>query len=171
MKKLVFFLVFVAFLTAKMAFADDSVLMVKLTADKSMLAQKYAVYTLLKKYNSPMLGEVDAFFKACTIYQINCYLIPSIAGLESGFGKHIPYDSYNAFGWDVGNTDFHSWEDAIMTVARGLRKHYVNKEVTTVQDIAPIYAPPSTTWANNVSYFMHRLESIEETFNSEPLSF
>lgn len=170
MKKIVFLIMSALFVFVRAVSANDSVLVAKVQ-NKSILAKKYAIYSLLEKYNSPMLGEVDAFLKACSVYQLNCYLLPSIAGLESGFGKHIPFKSYNAFGWNVGNTHFNSWEDAIMTVARGLRKHYVNKDITTVQDIAPIYAPPSTTWANNVAYFMHRFEKIEQTFNNEPLNF
>ncbi|PIU36880.1 hypothetical protein COS77_01375 [Candidatus Roizmanbacteria bacterium CG06_land_8_20_14_3_00_34_14] len=119
------------------------------------------IENVLNKYNSPMANESKSFVKACIKYQINCYLLPSIAGLESTFGKFIWPNSYNAFGWARGYMMFESWADGIDTVAKGLRKNYFNKGALTVEDIGPIYSE-SPTWAVRVNYFIHQFEKEEE---------
>ena len=122
---------------------------------------KIAIETVLKKYNSPMSEESDSFIKACIKYQIDCYLLPSIAGLESTFGKFIWPNSYNPFGWARGYMMFDSWDEGIDTVAKGLRKGYLNKGALTVEDIGPIYSE-SPTWAVRVNYFINQFEKEEE---------
>ena len=118
---------------------------------------KIAIETVLKRYNSPMADEGDAFVKACIKYQIDCYLLPSIAGLESTFGKFIWPNSYNPFGWARGYMMFKTWAEGIDTVGKGLRKGYLNKGALTVEDIGPIYSE-SPTWAIRVNYFINQFE-------------
>jgi len=122
---------------------------------------KITIENILKRYDSPMAGESDAFVKACIKYQIDCYLLPSIAGLESTFGKFILQGSYNPFGWARGYMMFENWDDGIDTVAKGLRKGYLNRGALTVEDIGPIYSE-SPTWAVRVNYFIHQFEKEEE---------
>lgn len=122
---------------------------------------RIAIETVLKKYNSPMAEESGSFVKACIKYQIDCYLLPSIAGLESTFGKFIWPNSYNPFGWDRGYMMFESWSDGIETVAKGLKNGYIKKGALTVEDIGPIYSE-SPTWAIRVNYFINQFEKEEE---------
>lgn len=122
---------------------------------------KIAIEAVLKKYDSPMAGESDSFIKACIKYQIDCYLLPSIAGLESTFGKFIWPNSYNAFGWARGYMMFDSWSEGIDTVAKGLRKGYLNKGALTVDQIGPIYSE-SPTWAVRVNSIMDQFEKEED---------
>ncbi|EKE13811.1 MAG: hypothetical protein ACD_12C00806G0001 [uncultured bacterium] len=122
---------------------------------------KIAIETVLNRYNSPMADSSDAFVKACIKYQIDCYLLPSIAGLESTFGKFIWPNSYNAFGWARGFMMFDSWDDGIDTVAKGLKKGYINKGALTVEDIGPIYSE-SSTWAARVNFFINQFEKEEK---------
>lgn len=122
---------------------------------------KIAIETVLKRYNSPMAEESDAFVKACIKYKIDCYLLPSIAGLESTFGKFIWPNSYNPFGWARGYMMFENWSEGIDTVAKGLRNGYMNKGALTVEDIGPIYSE-SPTWAVRVNYFIRQFEKEEE---------
>ncbi|MFA6532659.1 MAG: hypothetical protein WCT22_01510 [Patescibacteria group bacterium] len=118
------------------------------------------IESVLNRYDSPMAGESEAFVKACIKYQIDCYLLPSIAGLESTFGKFILPNSYNAFGWDRGYMMFENWADGIDTVANGLRKGYLNKGALTVEDIGPIYSE-SPTWAVRVNFFIDQFQKEE----------
>lgn len=122
---------------------------------------KIVIENVLKRYNSPMAGDADAFVKSCVKYQIDCYLLPSIAGLESTFGRFIWPDSYNAFGWARGYMMFENWADGIDTVAKGLRKGYLNKGALSVEEIGPIYSE-SPTWAVRVNYFIRQFEKEEE---------
>ncbi|MFA6081742.1 MAG: hypothetical protein WC741_05060 [Patescibacteria group bacterium] len=121
---------------------------------------KIVIESVLNRYDSPMAGESEAFVKACIKYQIDCYLLPSIAGLESTFGKFIWPNSYNAFGWDRGFMMFENWADGIDTVAYGLRKGYLNKGALTVEDIGPIYSE-SPTWAVRVNFFINQFQKEE----------
>ena len=116
--------------------------------------------TFLQSYNSPLADFSSVFIKAADKYGIDWKLVPCISGVESTFGKAIPYNSYNAYGWANGEYYFQSWEDSIEIVSRTLRANYYNRGVDTVEKIAPIYAPPSTTWVRNVRFFMEKLENF-----------
>jgi len=120
-----------------------------------------AIESVLKRYDSPMAEEGNSFVKACIKYQINCYLLPSIAGLESTFGKFILPNSYNPFGWARGYMMFDNWEDGIKTVAEGLKNNYSKNGANTVDEIGPIYSE-SPTWAARVNYFINQFEKEEE---------
>lgn len=148
------------FLIAKPVLADNSMLTGKLTHNE-YLVKKVVIYNMLEKHNSPMLKEADSFIKACITYNINCYLLPSISGLESSFGKAMINETYNPFGWGGGTIYFKSWEDAYMTVAQGLKNNYLEKGALTINEIAPIYAA-SPTWAERVSYFLSKFEEEEK---------
>ncbi|MEK7109642.1 MAG: hypothetical protein AAB876_00310 [Patescibacteria group bacterium] len=119
------------------------------------------IESVLKRYNSPMAGDAESFVKACIKYQIDCYLLPSIAGLESTFGKFIWPDSFNPFGWARGYMMFDSWSEGIDTVAKGLKQGYLNKGALTVEDIGSIYSE-SPTWATRVNFFINQFEREEE---------
>jgi hypothetical protein len=124
------------------------------------IKMKNVIENVLKRYDSPMADDADSFVKACIKYQIDCYLLPSIAGLESTFGKFIWPNSHNAFGWDRGYMMFDSWAEGIDTVAKGLKKGYINKGALTVEDIGPIYSE-SPTWAVRVNFFIQQFEKEE----------
>ena len=134
------------------------------TKDTEQLQEKkfqIVIESVLKRYNSPLSGESEAFVKACIKYQIDCYLLPSIAGLESTFGKFIWPNSYNPFGWARGYMMFDNWEDGIETVAKGLKNGYVKKGAVTVDEIGPIYSE-SPTWAIRVNFFINQFEKEEK---------
>jgi len=79
---------------------------------------KISIESVLKRYDSPMSKESDAFVKTCIKYQIDCYLLPAIAGLESTFGKFIYPNSYNPFGWGRGYTMFSNWSEDLTSSLR-----------------------------------------------------
>lgn len=117
----------------------------------------------LRNVKSPMLGAANAFVKYADKYNLDWKLVAAIAGLESSFGKRIPYNSYNAWGWAVYTgksygAEFDSWEHGIATVSEGLRKNYYNDGLTTLEAIGRRYAA-SPTWAVRVSQIMTRLET------------
>ena len=122
---------------------------------------KIVIESVLRRYDSPLAVESEFFVKACIKYKIDCYVLPSIAGLESTFGKFIWPNSNNPFGWGRGYIMFDSWSDGFDAVAKGLRNNYMNKGALTVEDIGPIYSE-SPTWAIRVNYFIKQFEKEEE---------
>lgn len=124
--------------------------------------KKIAIRAVLERYQSPMAGSEVNFIETCNKYNLDCYLLPSIAGLESTFGRFIWPNSYNPFGWDRGYMMFEDWPQSIDTVGKGLRENYINKwGLLSVNQIGPIYSE-SPTWAVRVSWFMNEFRKEEE---------
>lgn len=130
--------------------------------DKDYLVKKIAIKRVLEDFNSPLVDHAEAFTTTCIKYSLDCYLLPSIAGIESSFGKLLNKNSYNSFGWGGGDIVFKNWEDGIDRVGRGLRANYLDKGLVTLPQIGYVYANKSTTWAYNVSFFMKRFYNEEE---------
>jgi hypothetical protein len=91
--------------------------------------------------------------------------VPAITGVESTFGKHIPYKSYNAYGWANGERKFDSWEDSIGHVSMSLRTKYLDKGAGTINKIAKRYAPPSITWAGKVKNIMGKIDKLPLSYD------
>lgn len=119
----------------------------------------------LEKYNSPLAKYAEDFVKYADMYDIDYRLVPAISGVESTFGKQIPRNSYNAYGWANGDYKFRSWTDSIATVSSVLKRNYIDKGAVSVSQISKIYAPPSTTWGKNVSYFMYKIDTLPLDFD------
>ncbi|MEK7573452.1 MAG: glucosaminidase domain-containing protein [Patescibacteria group bacterium] len=116
----------------------------------------------LEANNSPMTAEARVFVEAADQYDLDWRLVAAISGLESGFGNHIPANSYNAWGWGVYGDNvirFSSWEDGIRTISQGLRERYMNERgARNVYQIGSTYAA-SPTWAQRVLMYMDRIDS------------
>lgn len=123
--------------------------------------KKMAIKKVMEQYNSPMIPSLDAFMVTCEKYSLNCYLLPSIAVLESTFGRFIYPNSYNPFGWGGGYILFENWDEGINTVGKGLRTNYVNKGAETIEQIGKIYSE-SPTWAVRVNLIQSQFEKVEQ---------
>ncbi|QQS38373.1 glucosaminidase domain-containing protein [Candidatus Woesebacteria bacterium] len=125
--------------------------------------------TVLKNYleskNSPLALYTDELIFEADRNGLDWRLIPAITGVESGFGKRIPPNSHNAYGWAGGKYKFDSWEQSISIVANTLRVKYIDKNALTVHQIGRIYAPPSQTWAYNVGYFIKQIDESPLNFS------
>lgn len=123
--------------------------------------KRLAIKAVLERYDSPMVDEIDSFMDACRKYSLDCYLLPSIAGIESTFGRFTYPGSNNAFGWGRGLIPFKNWGEGIDTVGRGLRENYMNKwGAQTVEEIGAIYCE-GNTWAGKVTFFMKQFQNEE----------
>ena len=118
----------------------------------------------LKQYDSPLVPHTDDFVKYADKYSLDWRLVVSISGVESTFGKAIPYNSYNGWGWGIyGNNiiRFSSWTEGIQTVSKGLRENYINKwGAEDVYEIGRFYAA-SPTWGSRVTYFMEQIDKYK----------
>lgn len=130
------------------------------------------IKTLFERYNAPLVPHAETFITAAETHDLDWRLLPSIACLESSCGNAIPWrgntPSYNPFGWGVyGNQayGFNGWDDAIHTVAKGIKTGYIDKGLTTPEEIEAVYTPSSIergrTWSKKVHYFMNELGEIE----------
>jgi len=128
--------------------------------DKQFI-QKQAIRHVLERHGSPLVGEVDNFMNACTVYELDCYLLPSITALESTFGQFIWPGSYNPFGWGGGYITFKNWNEGINTVGSGLRNNYIDKGATTVDAIGRLYAE-SSTWSVRVQSYINEFRKEED---------
>ncbi|MEJ2347935.1 MAG: hypothetical protein P8Y17_01900 [Patescibacteria group bacterium] len=121
----------------------------------------------LEGYGSPLAPYSKVFISLADEYDLDWRLVPAITGVESTFGKRIPSNSYNAYGWANGAYAFESWEESIEVVSRTLRERYIDKGADSVSEIARIYAPPSSTWAGKVKFFMKKINPFPLTFSLE----
>ena len=148
----------------------------KLASDMTKESTDYRVKILkefLDKYDSPLSAHAQTFVETADENGLDWRLVASIAGLESGFGHHIPYNSYNGWGWGVyGNNviRFSSWDEAIATISKALRERYLRDiEYSDPYIIGPTYAA-SPTWAQRVSFFMNSISSFQALSAKENLS-
>ncbi len=111
-----------------------------------------------RKYESVLYDKSEYFVAMADKYQLDYRLLPAIAMQESNLCKHIYAGSYNCWGWGIyGNkvTRFSSYEEAIETISRGLKKNYIDKGFTTPEEIMRKYTPPSDgSWAFGVNTFL-----------------
>lgn len=124
----------------------------------------------LRKYNSPMAGHGADFIAAADYYSLDWRLLPAIAFQESNLGKKIPKGSYNPFGWAVytensSGTNFTNWSEAIFTVAKGMRKNYIERGLSDPETIAIRYTENTNpTWIFAVKTAMAELSTNDLTF-------
>ena len=116
---------------------------------------------IFRKYNSPLYPYARIFVREADRNNLDWWLVASISGVESSFGKQIPYNSYNAYGWDNGTWKFSNWESSISIVSRVLAKSYIAKGAVTIEQIAPIYNPVTpAAWGIHVRYFQKVIENM-----------
>ena len=131
------------------------------TGDKrTQIIKKY-----LTEYNSPLLPHAETVVSIADKYQVDPYLIVSIAQQESNLCKAIPPNSHNCWGYGIYGDNmvkFASYPEALDTVTAGIRKDYIDKGLTTPEQIMQKYTPPSVDlggpWARGVSQFMAELD-------------
>lgn len=119
----------------------------------------------LIKYNSPLADYAGEFVACADKYGLDYRLVPAITGVESTFGKYIPYGSYNAYGWANGDFKFTSWENSIMHVSETLKNKYIDRGVDSIYEIARVYAPPSPTWGSKVTFFVNKIDATPLNFD------
>jgi hypothetical protein len=172
MKKLIIYILITTALLALNAkevyaqnLSDSSATLVYSTDDCGFDYRVENLRKFLEKYNSPLAIYAEEFVVYADINGLDYRLIPAITGVESTFGKHIPSNSYNAYGWANGEYTFTSWEDSIAHVSETLKTSYIDKGAPTIAKIARRYAPPSTTWGNGVGFFVRKIDTLPLNFD------
>lgn len=136
---------------------DGNVLGVEITDMRPYYVENFLKNTNLAPYSSYIVEVSDK-------YELDYRLIPAIAMKESGGGNAIPEYTHNAWGWENGRTVFPSWEEAIDTVGKTLKTKYVDRGMTTPEEMMPVYAPPQMLtggkWARDINHFFEKLQSL-----------
>lgn len=123
--------------------------------------RKEKLQEFLLFHNSPLATYAGVFVDKAEEYQLfDWRLVPAITGVESTFGKAGPVSSYNAYGWGNGSIVFTSWENSIDVVSKAIKEKYMDRGLDTVEKIAPVYAPPSHTWAFKINKFMAEIANF-----------
>ncbi len=133
----------------------------QLNAQKDARVAKLRAFLLAR--HSPMADSAQTFITEADRHGIDWRWVPAIAGVESSFGNAIPVGSYNAYGWANGAYRFQSWDHSIAIVTKALKENYVNRGAETIFEIAPIYAPPSKTWAGKVNFFIAQIDQFNSS--------
>jgi cellobiose-specific phosphotransferase system component IIB len=116
----------------------------------------------LKNYNSPLADKAGYFVMVADNFNMDYRLVPAISGIESTFGKNIPQNSFNAYGWGNGKSTFDSWEESIFVVSKTLSEKYIAKGLDTPIKMSRVYCPPNPDWGRKVAYFMDKIEEFDE---------
>lgn len=116
----------------------------------------------LSRYESPLAAYAPLIVSTADTYHIDFRLITAIAQQESNLCKKAPPGSNNCWGFGIYGgkiKQFASYEEAIEIVTRTLAKNYINKGLTTPEEIMTRYTPSSNgSWAFGVSQFMDQLQ-------------
>lgn len=118
--------------------------------------------SFFRKYNSPLYDSAETIVKVSDKYGFDYRLLPAIAMQESNLCKYIPENSYNCWGWGIYGDQiirFSSYDEAIETVAKGIKTEYLDKGLVTASKIMEKYTPSSKgSWAHGVNTFLKALE-------------
>ncbi|OGK20044.1 hypothetical protein A3C23_03620 [Candidatus Roizmanbacteria bacterium RIFCSPHIGHO2_02_FULL_37_13b] len=131
-----------------------------LNQSREYYIQKKAMENVLAKNNSILKLYTHDYLTASYAYNIDPYLLVSISGLESSFGKRMKENTFNAYGWGGGHLSFESWPHGIFTISRSLRFKYYDRGAETISDIGRKYAA-SPTWAARVNKFIAKFYQEE----------
>jgi len=128
-------------------------------------ARTQIVENFLKSKKSPLYPYAGYMVKTADEYGLDFRLLAAIAVKESGGGRAMPKNSYNAWGWGIYGDQvlgFNTWQDGILKVAQGLKKDYIDKGYRTPEELMRKYTPPSLeiggTWAQDIQQFLSEME-------------
>ena len=144
--------------------SQSSAVLVSKKPESKLDNRASVIEAYLKKYDSPLTPNAHTFVTSADKYDLDYRLLVAISGVESTFGKEIPPNSFNAWGWGIygdNRINFSSFDGAIETISKALREQYINKwNAGDVYQIGRIYAA-SPTWAQRVDYFMNKIQAFE----------
>jgi len=134
------------------------------TGPGSIDARKAIIQDFIQRYNpnSPLLAYIDNMMSASDKYNLHYGLLPAIAMVESGLCRKIPENSYNCWGWGIYGKNvirFSSYNEAIEQVSKGLGERYIQRGLSTPEDIVRKYNPSNhNDWSGSVRYFLNIFE-------------
>lgn len=116
-----------------------------------------------RKHGSILYDYADKIVEESDKNGFDYRLLPAIAMQESTLCRAIPENSHNCWGWGIYGTTvtrFDDYDEAIETVAKGIKENYLDQGLTTATKIMARYTPssPEGAWAKSVNSFLRALE-------------
>lgn len=125
----------------------------------------------LEKYESPMAPYAQELVAIADQYNLDWTILAAIAGTESTFGKRMPYNCTNPYGWGIYGDNKLCFEDfakAASAVAEGLSTRY---NTTSLESIGATYNKVSTSsWVSHTRFFMNKIKNAEIPVASLPIT-
>ncbi len=125
-------------------------------------ARARVLKSFFRRYNSTLYDYAEYIVKISDKYRFDYRLLPAIAMQESNLCKYIPPGSHNCWGWGIYGdlvTKFSTYEDAIDTVAQGIKDYYIDQGLVTASSIMAKYTPSSNgSWARGVNTVLRWIE-------------
>lgn len=155
---------------------------------KEMIGQSEAadarialVHNFLERHNSPILQEDTDFaqflVELADSHEMDFRLLPAIAMQESNLCKVIPEGSHNCLGLGVhkrGTWGFETYRENFNAAAKILKENYINKGLTTTEQIEKKYNPTSAnrdgSWASSVNQWMAEMRYDDRQLGKEKKS-
>lgn len=126
---------------------------------------------VLQEYRSPMVGLEQELIQLAESHGLDWTLLAAIAGTESSFGKRMPRDCINPYGWGIyaGNRlCFESFVEAAGEVSQGLSERY---DTSTLTSIAKTYNKVSTSsWQAHTQFFINKIKNTNIPVSSLPIT-
>lgn len=94
-------------------------------------------------------------------WNVNPFLVASIAGAESTFGENAC--GGNAWGIASCRVTYASFADGIQAATQLLRTGYLSRGLTTLDAVGGVYCQCGPSWAEHVSWFMRHLFGVATT--------
>lgn len=127
----------------------------------------------LSKYDSPLTDSAETFIGQADKNKIDWKLLAAISGVESTFGKQIPYETHNAWGWGIYGDNriyFKSFDEGIAIISQALKEKYIDRMGSdNVYTIGRMYAA-SPTWGVRVEQFMNMIQEAHEASSTAKLT-
>lgn len=119
----------------------------------------------LETWKSPLAPYADLIISASDVNGVDPYLVVAIAQKETGLGRAVPVDCFNAWGWaqtERYTRCFVSWEDGIRKFTQEFADHYIKRGLVTPEEIMTRYNPssPNGSWAIGVSHYLEDLQNF-----------
>jgi hypothetical protein len=145
------------------SFSAGPLVLGAVTTDSKLVDGRSAnLKIFFRKYNSLLYDFADYIVSVSDKYGFDYRLLPAIAMQESTLCKYIPDNSFNCWGYGIyGNQilKFSSYNEAIETVARGIKDNYIDKGLKTPEAIMSKYTPSSPgSWARGINHSFRLLE-------------
>lgn len=154
----------------------SAILLLLVSAQKTQAAEPVdhriaQMNKVLVAYKSPMAGLEKTLIATAEKYNLDWTLLAAIAGTESSFGKRMPANCINPYGWGVYGANkicFNSLEDSIEGVAAGLAKKY---NIASIDSIAHTYNKVSTlAWISHTTFFMDKIKNTPIPVSTLPVT-
>lgn len=118
-----------------------------------------------------MVGYERELIAIAEKYNLDWTILAAIAGTESSFGKRMPANCLNPYGWGIYGDNrlcFKTYPDAAEAVAKGL---YTRYNTTSLESIGRTYNKVSTEgWISHTRFFMNKIKSASVPVSSLPIT-